>query len=206
MFTTDHLILRPYRESDINDILNLTNDLAVERGASDYPIIPHGPEHVEWIRDFQKKSLIYVIVTLKTTGEFMGYSCVWQPGASKNRGGMFGIAILPQYWNKGYGTEVTKFMADHAFRWLGLHRICLTVFESNPRAIAVYKKMYVVHDLSWAPRIIIHDLALASGFVMEGTQRKANWVDGKWEDIYTMGVLETEWTERYWGTKAGSDE
>jgi len=50
--------------------------------------------------------------------------------------------------------------------------------------------------------IIIHVLAPASGFVMEGTQRKANWADGKWEDVYTMSALETEWAERYWGTKA----
>jgi RimJ/RimL family protein N-acetyltransferase len=49
-------------------------------------------------------------------------------------------------------------------------------------------------------------MTLVSGFVMEGTQRKENWVDGKWEDIYTMGVLETEWAERYWGTKMVSDE
>jgi RimJ/RimL family protein N-acetyltransferase len=150
MFTTDRLILRPYRESDNDDLLDITNNLVVERGASQYAIVPHGPEQVELFRDFQKKSLIYVIVTLKTTGEFMGYACMWQPGAPKNRGGMFGISILPQYWNKGYGTEVTKFMVDYAFRWLGLHRISLTVFESNPGAMAVYKKMYVVYDLPWA--------------------------------------------------------
>lgn len=37
----------------------------------------------------------------------------------------------------------------------------------------------------------------SSGFVLEGTERKANWADGQWEDIYAMGVLETEWAERY---------
>lgn len=41
-----------------------------------------------------------------------------------------------------------------------------------------------------------------SGFVMEGTLRKANWADGKWEDIYEMGLLEEEWAAKYGRDKA----
>lgn len=30
----------------------------------------------------------------------------------------------------------------------------------------------------------------------EGRKRKANWVDGKWEDIIFMAILEEEWAVR----------
>lgn len=28
---------------------------------------------------------------------------------------------------------------------------------------------------------------------MEGVEREANFVDGRWEDVYNMGILESEW-------------
>lgn len=28
---------------------------------------------------------------------------------------------------------------------------------------------------------------------MEGVEREANFVDGRWEGVYNMGVLESEW-------------
>lgn len=32
-----------------------------------------------------------------------------------------------------------------------------------------------------------------SGFVQEGVQRKANWLDGKWQDVIWMAVLDEDW-------------
>ena len=31
------------------------------------------------------------------------------------------------------------------------------------------------------------------GFVVEGVKRKANWADGKWEDVYDMCILDEDW-------------
>ena len=31
------------------------------------------------------------------------------------------------------------------------------------------------------------------GFKLEGVEREANFVDGRWEDVYNMGILESEW-------------
>jgi hypothetical protein len=36
---------------------------------------------------------------------------------------------------------------------------------------------------------------LFSGFVQEGRQRKANWVEGAWKDIIQMGILVEEWND-----------
>jgi len=39
---------------------------------------------------------------------------------------------------------------------------------------------------------------VGSGFKEEGRKRRANWVDGHWEDSFSMGVLDEEWAEMYW--------
>src|SRR4029077_15899230 len=73
------------------------------------------------------------------------------------------------------GTEATQLMLDHAFGTLGLHRIALTVFEFNERAIRAYRKC---------------------GFVIEGRSRESIWRDGRWWDEIGMSVLSNEWHER----------
>lgn len=45
-----------------------------------------------------------------------------------------------------------------------------------------------------------------SGFAVEGRERKSNWADGKWEDMIIMGVLDTEWAEKYWKTDGADEE
>jgi hypothetical protein len=66
-------------------------------------------------------------------------------------------------------------MIDHAFGTLGLHRVALTVFEFNERAIRAYRRC---------------------GFVVEGRSRESIWRDGRWWDELAMSVLSTEWHER----------
>jgi len=75
-------------------------------------------------------------------------------------------------WGKGYGTEATRLMLDHAFGALGLHRIALFVFEFNERAIRAYRR---------------------SGFVIEGRSRESIFRDGRWWDEIAMSVLESDW-------------
>jgi len=101
----------------------------------------------------------------------MGTTCIWLLG-SKNRDGMVAIGLLPRFWNKGYGTEALRWVVNYGFRWLGLHRVSLSVFDSNKGAIGSYKKI---------------------GFEVEGIKRKANWADGKWEDVYDMAILDEDW-------------
>ncbi|HEX8941044.1 MAG TPA: GNAT family protein [Candidatus Limnocylindrales bacterium] len=87
-------------------------------------------------------------------------------------------------WGRGYGTEATELMLDHAFRHLGLHRIALTVFAFNERAIRSYRK---------------------SGFVLEGRAREAIWRDGRYWDELHMSVLDHEWRARRDGHEQGAE-
>ena len=78
-------------------------------------------------------------------------------------------------WGRGYGTEATRLMLDHAFGTLGLHRIALFVFEFNERAIRAYRRC---------------------GFVIEGRARESIYRDGRWWDELAMSVLERDWRQQ----------
>lgn len=74
---------------------------------------------------------------------------------------------------RGLGTEVTRLVLHFAFRappdGAGLHRVELQVLEYNVRGIACYRRC---------------------GFVEEGRQREATYVDGAWHDDILMAVIE----------------
>ncbi len=75
-------------------------------------------------------------------------------------------------WGQGYGSEATELMVAHAFDALTLHRVGLSVFEFNARAIRAYEKV---------------------GFRVEGRSREAVWRDGAYWDEIHMGILESDW-------------
>lgn len=90
----------------------------------------------------------------------------------KNRIAIFGIALGEKaYWGQGYGTDATRTMLRFAFGELNLHRVELEVYDFNPRAIRCYEK---------------------AGFRREGTRRQALFRDGRYWDVHTMAVLQTE--------------
>ena len=90
-----------------------------------------------------------------------------------NRSAEFGIFIGDKSeWNKGYGTEAVQLLLKHGFETLNLHRICLRVYATNPRARRSYEK---------------------AGFVHEGTFREAVYRHGKYADVHVMSVLRSEW-------------
>jgi RimJ/RimL family protein N-acetyltransferase len=75
-------------------------------------------------------------------------------------------------WGKGYGRDMLALALRFAFDELNLHRVQLTVFGYNTRAIALYEK---------------------AGFRREGTFCQFMQRDGQWYDMYLYGMLSDEW-------------
>jgi RimJ/RimL family protein N-acetyltransferase len=87
------------------------------------------------------------------------------------------VAVLdPNLLGQGLGTEAIHLMLGHAFGAMQLHRVSLRVIEYNERAIAAYKKV---------------------GFVEEGRERDAGFVQGQRYDDVIMGVLAPEYRGRH---------
>ena len=111
-------------------------------------------------------------VRTQETGEIIGFieidGILWN-----HRNAWLSIAIgNPSNWNQGYGKEALNLALDYCFKELNLHRIQLTVFAYNERAIALYEKL---------------------GFKKEGNYREFLMRDGKTFDMILYGILENEW-------------
>lgn len=81
--------------------------------------------------------------------------------------GIFDRSLL----GRGFGSEAIRVLLTHAFGPMGLHRIGIRVLSYNERAIAAYEKC---------------------GFVEEGREREAAFVNGTWHDDVMMGLLDHE--------------
>lgn len=85
------------------------------------------------------------------------------------------LAIDPQRWGQGLGSEAARLLLRYGFDELNLHRIQLTVFAYNQRALRLYTGL---------------------GFREEGRYREFILRDGQRYDMVLMGLLAHEWRER----------
>ncbi|WP_049797529.1 GNAT family N-acetyltransferase [Kribbella flavida] len=109
-------------------------------------------------------------VVLTGSRELIGHATLYG-ATTPARAATFAIMVGPEYVGKGYGTEATRMMLRYGFLELGLHRVELTVWAFNTRAIAAYAK---------------------AGFVKEGVRRAACFHNGAFHDQVFMGVLAEE--------------
>jgi len=135
---------------------------------------PMRPEEIE--RFFTARVLgpdtLTMAIHIRATDRLIG-SCSFSQLDGDNGSALFHITIGEKdVWGQGYGTEATELMLEHAFTRLGLHRVALSVFSFNERAIRSYEK---------------------AGFVVEGRAREAIWRGGRFWDEISMSVLEQEW-------------
>lgn len=76
------------------------------------------------------------------------------------------------FWGRGYGTDAMRLVLTFGFNEWHLHRITLSVFDYNPRALRSYEK---------------------AGFVVEGRMRGRLHRNGKRSDDVVMGILRADW-------------
>lgn len=82
------------------------------------------------------------------------------------------IDILPEYQNKGYGSEAIKWAMDWAFKTGGIHRVVVECYGYNVGAARLYRRL---------------------GFVEEGKKRDYLWHEGEWCDLLLFSMLESDW-------------
>jgi GNAT superfamily N-acetyltransferase len=70
----------------------------------------------------------------------------------------------------GVGFHASSQIIEHGFQHLGLHRIWLTVLESNLRALSLYQKL---------------------GFQIEGRMRDSLFKNGDYQDLIVMALINT---------------
>jgi RimJ/RimL family protein N-acetyltransferase len=136
-----------------------------------------GPMRAEEIERFFAARVVgtdslAMAVHVRGTDRLIG-TCAFSQLDGDNGSALFHITIGEKdCWGLGYGTEATRLMLDHAFGKLGLHRVGLSVFAFNERALRTYRRV---------------------GFTVEGRSRQAIWREGRYWDEISMSILDEEW-------------
>ncbi|MDD0853624.1 GNAT family protein [Halobacteriovorax sp. GB3] len=133
--------LTDLNESFIEDYLLLVNDPVVasttEPGST--PRVFSKAEILTWLCSLKdKENRKDFAIVKETTGEFVGEVVLNQ---IKSGMGNIRIAILPIFFDLGFGSTALRLAIDYAFLKLNLEKITLGVYEINPRALKVYKRL-----------------------------------------------------------------
>lgn len=107
----------------------------------------------------------------------IGFHSHWAP----DRRAALAVGIEdPARLGQGLGTEAVRLALASMFAD-GLHRASVRVLASNARAIGCYRNC---------------------GFVEEGREREAAFVEGEWQDDLVMGLLDREFVRPDWQIRA----
>lgn len=170
------VVLRHHRSSDLAAVRRWYRDPELAR-LTRYSLRTMSDDEIDRFfhgRLMSSESVAYAI-DVRETGRLIGLT-TFSNLDPENSSVMFHISIgEADEWGRGYGTEAAELMLWLAFERIGLHRVALSVFGFNERAIRSYEN---------------------AGFQIEGRDRQAIVRDGQRWDELTMGILAPEWQAR----------
>ncbi len=172
----DLIVLRPFTEKDIDDmgvvladpeVRRLTGSVRTTAGATGASVVL-SPEVRQWYASLaDRPDRLDLAIIDRSTGACVGevvLNDLNEADASCN----FRILIGAAGRDRGFGTEATRLVLDHAFHSTALNRVELEVFAFNPRAQHVYER---------------------AGFKVEGRLRQTFTFDDQRIDTIVMSVL-----------------
>ena len=162
--------LRAIEREDIPTFVRWFNDPEVRRYLEMYLPMSKAEEE-QWFERYLKDDSSRFFGIETCDGVLIGnvglHSIDW-----KNRSAVLGVVIAEkEYWGKGYGSDAITTLLRFVFGEMNLHRIHLSTFEFNERAISCYEKC---------------------GFRREGRAREALFREGRYHDAIHMAILSEE--------------
>jgi RimJ/RimL family protein N-acetyltransferase len=180
-------LVAPEPEKDAHFLARWSRDSAYLRL---YDALPAHPRSVSFWREKLQKSIdrsdeISFMILLLEQGDPVGIvtldGILWS-----HRTAWLAIGLGERTsWGQGYGTEALELILRYGFSEFNLHRISLSVYEYNRRAIRTYEKLH---------------------FVIEGRAREFLERDGRRWDMLFMGLLRREWEQSLERSAAPEDE
>lgn len=174
MYKGEKIRLREYKKEDIKLAQEYINDSEIKKLLNPgIPFLYTYEDEEKWYENLSasKDTYNFAIETLEDK-KYIG-GCGINEVDWKNSYVVVGIFIGDKdYLGKGYGTDAMKVLMHFVFEQMNIHKIKLNVFSFNKRAIKSYEKC---------------------GFKVEGILRDELFVDGKYHDEVSMGILREEY-------------
>lgn len=149
--STDRLILRRWKDSDVEPFVTMNCDPEVMRF---YPSVLTREQSIELIdrieRRFESESLGLWATEVKSTGQFIGYVGLWTPGweSSFTPCVEIGWRICHSSWGKGYAPEAAREVLRDGFERLQLKEILSWTATVNQNSMRVMQKIGMYSDPS----------------------------------------------------------
>ena len=170
---TERLILRPWAESDIPELVPLIGAREIAATTLRIPH-PYREEHArEFLRSVGNENEQRLSIRLRSDGRLCG-----GVGLHPNRAhyhAELGYWLGVPFWGKGYATEAARAMVRYGFEQIKLHRIFASHFEGNLASTRVLEKLGMRH---------------------EGCQRQHILKWGKFIDLQLYAILRQEFITR----------
>ncbi|GCE08956.1 GNAT family N-acetyltransferase [Dictyobacter aurantiacus] len=170
----EHILLRPLEMDDLEAFAGWFMDREATRYSMGVWLFPWSRYETEqWLkRTLLDKETLSLGVVEKEGGSLIGYAGIASISLVNRSGEYYIFLGAKESWGKGYGTEVTRLIVDYGFASLNLHRIMLTVSESNIAGVRAYTRV---------------------GFQQEGVLRDACYRDGAYHDKLVMAIFRPSW-------------
>ena len=120
-----------------------------------------------------KKDIYEFAVFLDSDGSFVGYALILMHyHLSRVKDGEIGYFLLPQFWGRGYATEIAQTLTGVCFNELKLQKVVASCNANNAQSEKIMKKV---------------------GMSKEAVLRRERYKNGHWDDELRYGILPEEW-------------
>jgi RimJ/RimL family protein N-acetyltransferase len=166
------LILRPWKESDAEDLSRIANNKKIAQNMNDkFPF----PYTFEDAKEFISKSLgkeiqsNFAVIFEGNLAGGVGFEIRDGKGKGVAGGGYW---LGEEFWGKGIATEAWAIIRDYVFENFDVRKLAASVYSWNPASAKVQEKC---------------------GFVKEGILRNEVQRFEKIGDEFKYGILREEW-------------
>lgn len=167
---TDRLILTNYQNSDIEKFYKLKSCKEVWEYSTFTPLSDKNMAEgmlKQLVQNANEDKLDFMALREKGNSNFIGEAAIISDNPKVHRCEI-AYNLLPEYWNKGYATEIVKSLVEYAIINLKYERIEALALQENKRSCRVLEK---------------------SGFTLEGTLRNFNKSQNGYRNVCYYAVI-----------------
>lgn len=142
MIETERLILRPFNETDFEDLKGVWGDLETMSFYANIYSDEQMKEIIsEQIQTFKEHGYGLYVVIEKENGSFLGDCGITTQDIDGVEEYEIGYRIKKEYWGLGYAPEAAQAVKEYAFNSLKLERLCSYMESSHQQSRRVAEKI-----------------------------------------------------------------
>jgi len=172
---TDRLLLEKLGYGDENFIFNLYSNEEVMRYMQSPMMndIKEAEKFVEKMNNMYEKEngIRWKMMTKKDVSTPIGTFAIHYYNKSSKRAEL-GADLLPEYWNKGYISEITSFFIDNLFNILDLNRVEIRCMPENIASINIAKKFNFTYEGRLRDYVFVEDKGFTDEMVFSLLKRE----------------------------------